>query len=66
MSNHATEQLEWIGRIAALLAGAVLHGALIGRSLEDTFGGSGPVWMLIGAVVAIGTLLGFLRGRRPL
>jgi len=55
-----------IAALLALLTGAVLHGALLDRSLEDTFGGSGPVWMLIGAVVAMGTLLGFLRCRRPL
>lgn len=57
------------GMIAGLLllaAIAVLHGVLLGRSLEQTLGGAGPVWMLIVAVLAGGWVLGFLRGRRPL
>lgn len=44
---------------------AIVHQALFGRSLDESLGGAGPVWMLIAGVLAGGTLLGFLRGRRP-
>lgn len=57
------------GMIAALLllmVVAVLHKALVGRSLEESIGGIGQVWMLIVAALATGSTLGFIRGRRPL
>ncbi len=50
----------------ALVVLAIVHQALFGRSLDESLGGAGPVVMLIAAVLAGGTLLGFLRGRRPL
>ena len=54
--------------VAALLLVAigVLHRILLDRSLEETLGGPGPVWVLLAALLATGALLGFLRGRRPL
>ena len=57
------------GMVLALLAVvilAVLHHVLLGRSLDESLGGPGPVWILIAIVLAAGTWLGFSRGRRPL
>lgn len=54
-----------IGAVLLLVAIAVLHGVLLGRSLEQTLGGAGPVWILIVTVLAVGTVVGFLLGRRP-
>ena len=48
-----------------LLAFAVLHRVVLGRSLEDTLGGPGPVWVLIVMSLAVGSTIGFLRSRRP-
>ena len=48
-----------------LLALAVLHSAVVSRSLEETLGGAGPVWLLIGAGLALGAAAGFRRGRHP-
>jgi len=55
-----------LSALLVLVALAVLHQIALGRSLEETLGGSGPVWMVIAATLAAGTLVGFLRGRRPL
>ena len=54
------------GALVALIVIAILHKALTGRPLEDSLGGSEPVWMLIAAAVVAGLLVGFWRGRRPL
>jgi hypothetical protein len=61
---HATGGM--ILAVLALLTVAIVHQAVFGRSLDETLGGAGPVWMLIAAVLAAGVLLGFLLGRRPL
>lgn len=52
--------------LLALMMLAVLHRVLLGRSLDESLGGPGPVWILIAVALAAGTWLGFSRGRRPL
>jgi hypothetical protein len=51
---------------AGLLVAAALHHAIAQRSLAETLGGPGQVWLLILGVPALGTLAGVLmwRGRR--
>lgn len=49
--------------LAVLLLGAVLHGHFRNRSLEETLGGPGEVWMLIGATLVCGAVLALLAGR---
>ena len=44
----------------ALLLVAVVHNAMLGRSLDDTLGGQGPVWVLIAGVLILGGLAGLL------
>lgn len=41
-----------------LLVAAVIHRAVLGRSLADTIGGAGPVWILIVGVLAAGAAVG--------
>jgi hypothetical protein len=44
--------------VALLTAGAALHTASTGRSLEETLGGAGPVWLLLVAALVAGGLGG--------
>src|SRR5207249_1894988 len=53
--------------LVLLLIGAAVHGSLTGRSLEESMGGPGQVWLLIAGLLLIGMavpLLGRTR-RRP-
>jgi hypothetical protein len=52
--------------VVLLVVGAALHGMFTQRSLEESLGGAGPVWLLIAAILAIGGSagVGMLGGRR--
>jgi hypothetical protein len=43
-----------VAAMALLVAGAAVHGALTGRSLEESLGGPAQVWLLITTLIAIG------------
>jgi hypothetical protein len=50
---------------SALLIGiAAIHGTLTRRSLEESLGGPGEVWLLIAAMLAIGVVTGVVMPRR--
>jgi hypothetical protein len=48
---------------AGLVVAAAVHNAFAKRSLEETLGGSGQVWLLILGVLTLGTLAGALTQR---
>jgi hypothetical protein len=47
-----------------LILGAALQQAATGKALDQVLGGAGPVLLLVIAVLAVGTALPFLTGRR--
>jgi hypothetical protein len=62
-------RLSWVGRAlratlavllsaGALLVGAALHEGVTGRSLEETLGSRGAVWMLVAVVLVTGMIAG--------
>lgn len=53
-----------LAAMVLLLAGAVAHGALTGRSLEETLGGPAQVWLLTIAVLALGVGAALFQPRR--
>jgi hypothetical protein len=52
-----------VAAMALLIAGAAVHGAVTGRSLDETLGGPGPVWLLTIAVLALGAGAALVRPR---
>lgn len=49
-----------------IILAAALHNAVTGRSLDETLGGPGQVWLLIVGLLACGTFVGtFARRSRP-
>ena len=50
--------------LVALLAGAVVHGSLTARSLDQSLGGPGVVWLLIVGAMSAGVVIALRSGGR--
>jgi hypothetical protein len=48
--------------LALLILAAAVHGSITGRSLDESLGGQGQVWLLIAGVLAAGMAIAVRRG----
>jgi hypothetical protein len=54
-----------VGAVLLLIIGSAVHASLTGRSLEESLGGAGHVWLLIAGVPLAGMAAALLVRRRP-